>query len=116
MVVAARDPESPHHPHFEWDVKKAAAAHWKTQARELIRVVRIIEDNAPPKRAYLSASTKDGTAYHPVGKVVTSADLQLSVLRSALRELEAFEQRYSELEDICELVSVARTKLQKKVA
>ena len=42
VVADAKDPESPLHDHFTWDVKKAAYAHWLDQARELITSVRVI--------------------------------------------------------------------------
>lgn len=41
VVADAKDPKSPLHDQFTWDVKKAAAEHWIHQARELIRSVRI---------------------------------------------------------------------------
>jgi len=41
VVEDARDPDSPLHARFEWDVSKAANAHWLDTARELIRAVRV---------------------------------------------------------------------------
>jgi hypothetical protein len=41
VVADARDPSSPLHERFEWDVEKAARAHWLDTARELIRAVRV---------------------------------------------------------------------------
>ena len=40
VVADARDPKSPLHGEFEWDVKKAAYSHWIERARVLIRRVR----------------------------------------------------------------------------
>jgi hypothetical protein len=42
VVRDARRKDSPLHAHFEWDVKKAAAAHWLDQARQLITSVRVL--------------------------------------------------------------------------
>ncbi len=42
VVQDARSKESPLHPFFEWDVNKAAAAHWVEQARDLIATVRVV--------------------------------------------------------------------------
>src|SRR4249919_3354546 len=42
VVKDARSKSSPLHAHFTWDVKEAAAAHWLTQARELITSVRVV--------------------------------------------------------------------------
>lgn len=42
VVVAARDPKNPLHREFNWDVDKAAMAHWLDRARDLIREVRLV--------------------------------------------------------------------------
>lgn len=41
VVEEARNPESPLHGYFEWDVEKAAAQHWLDQARSIIRSVTV---------------------------------------------------------------------------
>src|SRR4029077_20904761 len=41
VIEAARDPASPIHIDFEWDVKTAAEQHWLDQARTLIRFVKL---------------------------------------------------------------------------
>jgi hypothetical protein len=41
VVEAARDPKSPIHHEFEWDVSAAAQEHWLDTARTLIRFVRL---------------------------------------------------------------------------
>ncbi len=115
VVEAAQNRRSPLHKHFEWDDTKAAISHRRNQARELIRVIRVIKNNEEPQRAFLSVSDKGGTTYRPLEAVLSSADLQLRVTQQALRDLKAFENRYSELEDICDLVSVARERLQSRI-
>lgn len=42
VVKDARNKDSPLHDQFEWDVKKAAAAYWIEQARELIVSVKVV--------------------------------------------------------------------------
>ncbi len=42
VVEKARNPRSPLHPAFQWDVGKAARAHWMWQARELIREIVVV--------------------------------------------------------------------------
>lgn len=42
VVDDAKNPKSPLHGEFEWDVKKAAEAHWLDRAREIIRSVRVV--------------------------------------------------------------------------
>jgi hypothetical protein len=41
VIEAARDEASPLHDAFQWDIEKAAYAHWVDTARELIRSVTI---------------------------------------------------------------------------
>jgi hypothetical protein len=42
VVEDAKDPDSPLHGYFTWNVKKAAYDHWLYQARALIRSVTIV--------------------------------------------------------------------------
>jgi len=41
LINAGRDPGSPIHNQFTWDVDKAAQERWTEQARDLIRIVRM---------------------------------------------------------------------------
>lgn len=41
VVEDAKDPSSPLHGEFEWDIHKAAMQHWLGRARELIRSVKV---------------------------------------------------------------------------
>jgi hypothetical protein len=41
VVAIARDPASPLHDEFEWDVHAAAEAYWIDEAKRLIRLVKI---------------------------------------------------------------------------
>lgn len=110
VVEAAKDEASPLHQHFEWDVQKAAEAHWLDQAREIIRLVRVIDDDdeedAAP-RAFLSISDTEGTSYRAYSEIMDSSDLQHAVLKQAKRDLEAFRRRYRGLQAVCDLVKVA---------
>lgn len=112
VVEAARDVRNPLHKHFEWDNQVAAEAYRLDQARMLIRSVALVgEDDAEPAPAFLSISDKVGTSYRSMGEILNSADLQSAVLAAAERDLAAFEKRYRQLKDICEIVSDARAKV-----
>ena len=41
VIDDARDPKSPLHDEFPWDVNEAARLHWLDRARELIRFVKL---------------------------------------------------------------------------
>lgn len=42
VVSDAKNPKSPLHEEFDWDMKRAAQMHWLDRARELIRSVRVL--------------------------------------------------------------------------
>jgi hypothetical protein len=42
LVADAHRPKSPLHDLFDWDVKRAASAHWLERGREIIRAVTVI--------------------------------------------------------------------------
>lgn len=113
VVNAARDPKHPLNRHFEWDDSKAAEAFRLEQARTIIRIIRVEDADAQDGnvRAFLSIGEKSGTSYRSLDDVKSSPDLQAIVLRQAERDLLAFETRYRELSDICEVVKTAREKV-----
>ncbi len=41
VIAHARDPSSPLHSQFNWDIKQAALDHWRNRARQLISSVRV---------------------------------------------------------------------------
>lgn len=110
VVDAARRKSHPLHKHFEWEDAVAAEAYRLDQARALIRVVRVVDEETAEgnTRAFISINENRRVAYRSAEQVKTSADLQLAVLKQAQRDLEAFERRYRELKDICAIVQQAR--------
>ena len=117
VVDAARSSNHPLHPHFEWDDALAAEAFRLDQARNIIRIVRVedVESKEGTSRAFLSVATKDGVAYRGFDEVKRSVELQTALLQGAKRDLDAFERRYRELMDVCQIVSKAREAVQKRL-
>lgn len=117
VVTEATKRSHPLHRHFEWDDTVAAEAFRLDQARSLISSIEITSTDSDrgAARAFLSINDRGGRAYHAVSEVLVSRDLQLGVLRLALRDLTAFEKRFRDIQDICELVRVARDKLASKL-
>lgn len=118
VVAAAQASRNPLHKHFEWSDKVCGQLHRIEQARELIRCIRVITDDAddkPPQRAWLNVRDNDGHSYRSLDEVMTSHSLQLAVLQQAERDLKAWEARYSEIVEICDLVRVARERLAEKI-
>lgn len=117
VVEAAKNPRSALHKHFEWNDQAAAQAFRLDQAREIIRTIRIVEDESSGEltRAFLSVVDKGGAAYRRVQDVRTSGDLQAAVLQQADRDLEAWQKRYRSIAEICEEVAEARRKIARKL-
>jgi hypothetical protein len=86
--------------------------------RMIIRTVQTIptDPGEPPRRAWLNISDRDGNAYHDVQEVLTSESLQRALMQRALTDLRAWEHRYQELNDICELVRTARSRLEARLS
>ena len=118
VVAAARSNRHPLHKHFEWDDKEAADAFRLSQARELMRVIRIESDKkgVPSSPAWISVHDVDGNAYRSIDEVRSSRELQLIVLRQAERDLLAIERRYQDLIEVCDLVRTARGIAERKRA
>lgn len=118
-VEAARNAHHVLHQHFEWNDKVAANSHRLEQARELIRLIRVVDtDDAKQRkerRAFISVTDKGGTSYRNVAEVMESTQLQLRVLEQAERDLRAWESRYEDLTEICGMVRAAREHLTKTI-
>lgn len=99
VVEAARDPKHALHSFFEWDDQKAAEHYRVAQARGIIRLVRVENENTDSGsiRAFLSVTSENGRAYRPVAEIMASSDLRDRVLAQALKDLEAWKLRYREL-------------------
>lgn len=59
IVKAATRPSSALHRHFEWDDRKAAHAHRKRTARELVRAIVVVAENGNSGRVYANVSVVD---------------------------------------------------------
>jgi hypothetical protein len=89
VVEDAKDKDSPLHGEFEWDVNKAALAHWIEKAREIIRSVKVVFRTE--KKSYQSvAYVRDPRAerrdqgYISVDSVRSDEDLKREVLKQEL--------------------------------
>ncbi len=115
VVAEARNNRSVLYRHFEWDDAVAAEAFRLDQARTLIRSIRVVdEDNDETPPAWVSIADKGGTSYRTLQDVLDSADLQAQALKQAERDLDAFQRRYKQFEDICDVIKTARDAISKR--
>jgi hypothetical protein len=76
VVAAARNPRSPLHDEFEWEVGKAAQQSWLDHARRLIRLVKIevtIENRVYRSVAYVSDPERDSKSRRYIDVTVAGA-------------------------------------------
>lgn len=92
----AKNPAHPAHLCYEWDVQKAAEAHWTSTSRKLITSIRPLDVKGEEMEipAFISVNTGGGTGYRTHSDVLDSAELRNRVLEQAERDLIAFQQRY----------------------
>ena len=90
VVDAARDPTSPLHSEFEWDLTKAAEREWLRTASELIRSVKFIvsyEDRKIVSPYYVSDPTRTDSAYIQTARVAKNGAMSERVLRDELERI-----------------------------
>lgn len=85
VVEDAKDPDSPLHGYFEWDIEKAAHKHWIETARAIIRSVEVVvktERVAVKAPFYVrDPSRPSGEAgYVAVKRIQPSHDMAVAVL------------------------------------
>lgn len=115
VTEAARDPSSPLHIHYEWDVQKAAEHHWDSTSRRLMGLIRVYKPDTPePPPAFISVADDGGVAYRSLKTVQQSPDLQERAIAAAERDLVAFQRRYQTFKDVCAVVEKARKMLEVK--
>lgn len=85
VVLDAKDPASPLHPYFQWDMQKASEAYWIEQARTLITSVTVVmkTDTKTVQVIYYvrdPSAASDEQGYVSVAKLRTEADMAREAL------------------------------------
>jgi hypothetical protein len=114
LVVAARPSEAPLHPGFEWDDTTAAEAFRVEQAKYIVRNIVLIEGghrspDLDGKRAYVSVriETDEGERnprYTAIQVALEDPRLRDQMILAAIRDLHAFEAKYSVLSEFAGLI------------
>jgi hypothetical protein len=104
--------------HFEWDLKKAAEAHWTATARKIVTMLVVVDNGGnrldPAPYAFFSAREKPGSnlGYFTRSAVISNEYLCDYVRKEAASSLLAWERRYYDLEAACKEVSKIRKTLE----
>lgn len=112
VVEAAKDPNSPMHGYFTWNVQEAAEKQWKVEARRLIHSVRYVivsQDTNEPIRVRSIVSTKivsqDDTPVEYHGWIDRKALLRKQETRArfiarAKQELMQWTHRFCDVDEL----------------
>lgn len=109
IVEKAKDADTVLHKCFEWNDKIAAEKHREATARVMLGnlIVTEIQINGEtivqPTRAFVNVSVaSDDTErrYMNIGNVLENEECKNSMLQNALRELQAFQKKYSVLQEL----------------
>jgi len=110
VVAEAAKKSSPLRAYFEWDDARAAMERRLEQARYLLRSVRVVivrEEREKEFRAFVrvdrGAAGERETVYLPTAKVMSNAAYRQQVVARALSELEEWQERYKEYEELAAL-------------
>lgn len=110
LVDASRRKGSALHDLFEWDDKVAAEKYRETQAAYIIRSIEVVTvGTSEPVRAFVSVSTEgQARTYVNVECALSVESTRDEVLARALEELKAFERKYSNLEELANVLAEIR--------
>ncbi len=123
VVEAAKDPTSPLHGYFTWDLQKAAAKQWLTEARRLIQSVRYVvvsQDTGEPVRVRAVVSTKIVDQRDTLVKhhgwidrkaLLRQKDTRKKLIERARTELRQWALRYCDVEELAPLRQVVNEAL-----
>lgn len=100
LLDANRADDAPLHDEFEWNDSTAAENWREEQAARIIRF--LVVEPEPEKecvRAFVSVVTEIHS-YMPLNVVVSRPDLRAQMLERAFSELQAFQKKYANLQEL----------------
>lgn len=110
VVDDAKAEDSPIHDEFEWEDGHAADAWRLHQARNLINAVIVVVEGETERatRAFVVVTENEVDRYESIHVVMGIPALKQQVLARALRELEAWERKYAELQEFAGVVGAIK--------
>ena len=125
IVEEAKNPKSPLHDYFEWDVREAAQKYWLHQARNLANVVyvEIVDDEGKPVMTNVLVNVKIrekgqiSQAYRIHTEALDTPYERAQLVERALNELEGWVEKhwglYKELRPLAKTIAI-EVKLTRK--
>ena len=111
VVEYAKNPNTELHSQFDWDDSEAARKYRIWQARQLLRIVITVEPRSNQEiNAYVSLQSDryNGGGYRSTISVLSKKDTREMLLQDALKDLEAFERKYSQLSELAEIFAKSK--------
>ena len=103
LVEESRPEDAPLHKCFDWNDTTAAEKYREQQARCIIGSVEVVVLPAPePVRAFLNVE-RESPKYRSIQAILSDPDDTERMYRTALRELQAFRRKYSNLSQLTPL-------------
>lgn len=120
IIDDARDPDSPLHAEFEWDLEKAALNHWRERARKLITEINfkvVKRKNQIPTEvvAYVRNPDKPHREQGYISTVVVKNDKEMArrvVVQECERAMAGFERVYK----VAEAVDISLSEVESIIA
>lgn len=106
VVEIARNENSVMHDMFEWDDSVAGELYRETQARQILRMLVIVDEEKkeqPPIRCIVNTG-KFNQTYTPISFTVRNEDAYKDLLDRAFDELIAFKRKYAALAELDEVM------------
>lgn len=97
---ARKNEDSELHKCFEWDNDVAAEKYRLQQAGQVIRTLYIVPQKEDAPSVRVLSKTSDINTYQPTRLFLVQEDEYENLLNRALRELEAFKNKYKNLTEL----------------
>ena len=123
---AAEDPSSPIHDEFQWNERKAAEAHWRERARNLVNHIIVVRVHQQPAEEGIQAFTsidfaegedeKSARGYISTGDLLSDEEKLEAAIAEAFKRLKAVKTAYGYLTELDDIWSEIRKTEKKRAA
>jgi hypothetical protein len=104
LVEVSRDESHPLHGEFEWDDAVAAEAYRITQAKQLIRDIVIVKNDAEKRDRGFVITPGRNHVYVPLNNALNNEEWKNNLLNAAKRDMIAFIAKYRRLKELSDVV------------
>lgn len=118
IVNAASAKRSVLHTYFDWDDSEAAIKWRKSQARKLVRSIKIVIEDSPEEeeiQLFYNVENGRGQKYVTVFTILKDAEYRQQLIEQALNEIKRWEIKYKQLNELRQIFQAVE-QVQKKLA